>query len=80
MTYGSEPNWVDRVGMIGVILAMILLFIALMQPAWRGDEMLAEMRANCDKVGGIMLEHKTMLGTSYECSPRYDVPITKQER
>lgn len=75
MTYGSEPNWVDKVGFIGVMLALGLLFVVLSQPAWRGEEMLAEMRANCDKVGGIMLETKNFLGTTYECSPRYDQGI-----
>lgn len=74
---GGEPNWVDKAGFIGVMLAMGLLFIALTQPVWRGDEMIAEMKANCDKVGGIILEHKGMFGTSYECSPRYDQGIKK---
>lgn len=59
--------------MIGLVaLAMVALFAALSQPAWRGEEMVAEMRSDCDKVGGVMLEHKKMFGTTYKCSPRYD--------
>lgn len=72
---GSEPNWVDKIGFIGVVLALILLFVAMSQPVWRGQEMLAEYKANCDKVGGVILERHGMFGTSYECSPRYDQGI-----
>lgn len=67
---GTESTWVDKIGITGVILAMLLLFVAISQPMWRGQEMLAEMRSNCEKVGGVMLENKRMLGTSYECAER----------
>lgn len=56
----------------GVVPALVLLFVVLTQPAWRGEAMLAEMRANCDKVGGVMLEHKGMFGNTYQCAERLD--------
>lgn len=72
-TYGGgEQGILEKIMLGGVILALILLFVTLSQPAWRGEEMLAEMRANCDKVGGVMLESKKMFGTSYECAERKD--------
>lgn len=72
MTYGGEPNWVDKVGFGAVIFALAILFIALMQPVWRGDEMAAEFKSDCSKRGGVLLEHKKMFGTSYECASRLD--------
>ncbi len=53
---------------------MVLLFLVLSQPAWRGDAMLAEMRANCDKVGGVMIETKQPLvgGSTFKCAERLD--------
>lgn len=72
-TYGGgKETIVEKIMFAGVIGALILLFVVLTQPAWRGQEMLAEMRANCDKVGGVMLESKKMFGTSYECAERKD--------
>lgn len=75
-TYGNEKHSKIQTLMFwGLIVpALILLFAVLTQPAWRGEQMLAEMRANCDKVGGVMLETKQPLvgGSTYECSPRYD--------
>lgn len=56
----------------GVIVALVLLFIGLTQPAWRGEEMVAELRSDCDKRGGVMLEHEKTFGTSYECASRLD--------
>lgn len=50
-----------------VVPALVLLFVALSQPAWRGDEMIAELRSNCDKQGGIVLESKGLLANSYSC-------------
>ena len=69
---GHEPNWIDKAGFIGVMLALGLLFVVLTQPVWRGDEMIAELKSDCAKVGGVMLEHKKMFGTSYECAERLD--------
>ena len=55
-----------------VILAFMALMIVLAQPVWRGEEMIAELRSDCDKVGGVMLEHEKMFGTSYQCAERLD--------
>jgi hypothetical protein len=63
---------INKVGSGMVIAALVLLFIALSQPAWRGDQMLTQMRTDCNKVGGVMLEDKGLFGTTYQCSPRYD--------
>ena len=72
-TYGGgEQSLLEKVMFVGVIGAMILLFITLMQPAWRGEEMAAEFKSDCAKRGGVLLEHKKMFGTSYECASRLD--------
>lgn len=72
-TYGGgESTIIDKIGMGMVIAALCLLFVVLTQPAWRGEEMVAEMKSDCSKVGGVMLEHKKMFGTSYECAARLD--------
>lgn len=64
---GHKETVFEKVMFVGVILALGLLFVALSQPAWRGEEMVAELKAHCDQRGGIVLESKKMFGTSYEC-------------
>lgn len=70
--YGYELGILDKMLMAMAVGAFILLGVAFAQPAWRGDDMLRQMRANCDKVGGVMLESKGMFGSNYQCSPRFD--------
>lgn len=52
-----------------VVPVLIFAFVVLSQPAWRGEEMLAEMKANCNKIDGVMLETKQPLlgGSTWEC-------------
>lgn len=71
---GHKETIVDKVMFGFVIAALVLLGVTLTQPAWRGQDMLKEYRANCDKVGGVMLETKQPVigGTTYQCSPRLD--------
>lgn len=57
---------------VNLVLTMGLFFAALAQPLWRGADMVHDMRSECDQVGGVMIEHETMLGMSYYCSPRFD--------
>lgn len=71
-TYIDQPTIVDKIGFGFVIIASVLLFITLSQPAWRGEEMVAEFKSDCSKRGGVLLEHKKMFGTSYECASRLD--------
>lgn len=68
---------VEKVLMWVCVALMVPLFIVLSQPAWRGKEMVAQMKANCDKIGGVMLETKGLLANSYECSPRYDQGVRR---
>lgn len=62
----------DKLYIIGLVTMGIILFVVLSQPAWRGKEMVAEMRTNCDKRGGVMLENKRTFGIVYECAGRLD--------
>jgi hypothetical protein len=71
-TIGGDAGNVDKIGYVAVIGAMILLFIALTQPAWRGEDMVKELKLDCAKRGGVMLEHNKMFGTSYKCASRLD--------
>lgn len=50
---------------------MILMFIGMSQPVWRGEEMAAEFKERCARRGGIFTERKVkwLGGTSYECAP-----------
>lgn len=48
------------------------LFVVLSQPVWRGKEMVAEFKSDCDVRGGVWLEHKKMFGTEYACASRLD--------
>lgn len=71
-TYGSKSGIIDKIGFAGVIGALILLFIALTQPIWNGRDMVAELKSDCDRRGGVVLQHKFMFGDSYECASRLD--------
>ena len=62
----------NNVWTITVILLGVLLFAVLFQPVWRGEEMLGEFRLDCDKRGGVFLEHKRLFGTNYQCKSRLD--------
>ena len=71
-TIGHEPGAIDKLLLGLVIIALIMLFITLMQPVWRGDDMINEFKLDCQKRGGVLLEHKGMFGTTYECASRLD--------
>jgi hypothetical protein len=62
----------EKVLMYIAMAMLIPLFIALSQPAWRGEEMIKEKKANCDKVGGVMIVTNGILANTYRCSPRLD--------
>lgn len=72
MTIGSEPGLTSKIGSAGVMVALVLLFVALSQPAWRGEAMAAEFKSDCAKQRGVLLEHKGTFGTTYKCAPRLD--------
>lgn len=67
-----QPTAVDKAWPFIIIPLMVLLFIALSQPVWRGKEMVAEFKDNCSKRGGVLLENKKMFGTEYQCASRLD--------
>ena len=50
-----------------IIISMLGLFVVLSQPVWRGEEMVEELKSDCYKREGVLLEHERMFGTQYEC-------------
>jgi hypothetical protein len=62
----------ERVWTATAILLGILLFIAMSQPIWRGEEMVAQFKTNCDKRGGVLLENKGIFGITYQCASHLD--------
>lgn len=71
--YGQRSSsLMDRVWIGLFVLAMVALFAALSQPAWRGEAMAAEFKSDCAKRHGVLLEHERMFGTEYECASRLD--------
>lgn len=75
---GGQSSAMDKVCIGLSILMGIILFAALSQPAWRGDAMVAELKSDCQKQHGVMLEHKKMFGTEYECAPYLDKGTTNE--
>lgn len=65
-------KYMKNIGTLIIILCMLALFVVLSQPAWRGEEMVRELQSDCDKRGGVMLEHKKTFGTTYQCVSRLD--------
>lgn len=71
----SGPGKTEKIMLYAVMpIVMILLFISLSQPVWRGDDMIAQMKSNCAKQDGVFLETKGWLSNSYECAPHLGVP------
>lgn len=68
----SSPGIGEKIGMVGLVIPLGLLFIAMSQPMWRGEEMKQDFVADCNKRSGVLLIHKKMLGTSYKCASRLD--------
>ena len=69
---GGKESPIEKIGFFLLIGAMVLLFITLLQPVWRGQDMVAELKDDCAKRGGVVLQHEKMFGTSYECTSRLD--------
>lgn len=75
-TYGHEPSKTERfLTNVAIFFICGMLAVFMSQPVWRGEDMVKQMRAKCDKVHGIMLETNGIFGTTYECSPRFDKGI-----
>ena len=45
----------------------IVLFYPMLRVLWAADEMIAEFKSDCDKRGGVLIEHKKTFSTSYSC-------------
>lgn len=73
MTYIEQEDKVTKwmFWLMGVP-AMILLFVVLSQPAWNGKKMLAQLKTDCAKQHGVLLDDKGMFGDTYSCAPRLD--------
>lgn len=61
-----------KLNTIVIIIAAVVGFVLLSQPVWRGEEILEELKSDCDKRGGVLLEHKKTFGTNYQCASRLD--------
>lgn len=55
-----------------VIPALIMLFIALSQPAWNGKKLIAQQTADCKKRGGVQIIDHGLFGDTYSCESRLD--------
>ena len=65
---GHKETAVDKALFSLVIAALALLFIALSQPIWRGEQMVQELKDRCAIADGSVYERKSWLGgTVYEC-------------
>lgn len=69
---GPEESTVEKILFGAVVASLVLLFVVMIQPVFHREEMVAELKSDCKKVGGVMLEHERMFGTSYECAERKD--------
>ena len=72
LNLGNQKSMNNKIYTGLVILFGVVLFVLFSQPVWRGEEMLAELRLNCDKRGGVLLEHEKRFGTEYRCVSRLD--------
>lgn len=59
--------------LLGVsLLMLVVLGVFLSREAWDGENMLKQLQSDCDKRGGVMLEHRGPFGTNYSCASRLD--------
>lgn len=66
----------DTVLMFGVFAAMALLFVALSQPIWRPQGMIADLKDECDQQGGIVTVRKGLFANSYSCKEPWGAKAT----
>jgi hypothetical protein len=64
-------NIIWIIASIGLALA---LFYPLARVLWDSDEMIAELKSDCDKRGGIVIGHKKTFGTDYSCESYLGLP------
>lgn len=62
----------NKLYLLAVIIICGSLFVLLSQSVWRGKEMIREFKLDCNKRGGVLLEHEEMFGTEYKCVSRLD--------
>jgi hypothetical protein len=49
------------------ILLALGLFVVLSQPVWNSEKLIENFKSDCDKRGGVLLEHKKTFVTEYKC-------------
>jgi hypothetical protein len=52
---------------LAITLSCAMLLVALSQPIWRGPQIVAQIKSDCTKRGGVLLEHSSVFGSTYEC-------------
>lgn len=74
LSVGKEKDTMQKILLTLSLASLVLLGVYLSQEAWRGQEMLDQLRSDCDRRGGVMLEHKNVImgGTNYKCVERLD--------
>ncbi|GEM_PF-2050313 len=78
MTIGHEAGILEKAIYWLGLAAIVLLGIAMAQPIWRGEEMVKELRSDCDKRGGVMIEHERLFGNFYTCASKLGFPIEEK--
>jgi hypothetical protein len=57
----------DIMWIVMSILLSCAIFYPMARVLWDADEMIAELKSDCDKRNGVVIEHKKMFGTEYSC-------------
>jgi len=55
-----------------VVPALVLLFVALSEPAWNSKKLITQQTADCKKRGGVQIIDHGLFGDTYSCESRLD--------
>jgi ammonia channel protein AmtB len=67
MKINKTSKTYDIMWVVMSILLSCVLFYPMARVLWDGDKMVAELKSDCNKRGGIVIEHQKTFGTDYSC-------------
>jgi hypothetical protein len=71
--YGNEMSKTgNRLFIIGLVIAMGLLFVVLSQPVWNSKHLISQQESDCKAVHGVEIVDHGMFGDTYSCNAYLD--------
>jgi len=76
-TINKTSKAYDIMWIVMSILLACVIFYPFFRVLWDGDKMVAKLKSDCDKRGGVVIIHKKTFGTDYSCESYLGLPKEK---